>query len=156
MVGVDPWGRERNAANYPGPDPVVCHPPCGPWSKFRHFCIHQDPALAIRAVKLVRRWGGVLEHPAWSKLWHHCGMPPPGFFPDAAGGISIGLLQSRFGHPAPKETWVYIVGATDLPALPPARAAHRRVEDLSAGRRARTPPEFARWLVAVARSCNVS
>lgn len=64
IAGVDCWDATRDARKYDGPYPVVAHPPCGPWGKLRHLSRNDDPSLALRAVEQVRRWGGVLEHPA--------------------------------------------------------------------------------------------
>ena len=108
---MDAWDRARDARSYPGPWPVVAHPPCGPWGGLRHQSKHQDPALAVQAVAAVRRWGGVLEHPSHSALWAHQGLPRPGsMFRDAWGGWSLQVDQVWFGHPARKRTWLYLVG----------------------------------------------
>lgn len=80
------YDAARDARTYEGPLPVVAHPPCGPWGRLRHLSRHDDPALAIRAVEQVRAFGGVLEHPAYSRLWDACGMARPGELPDAEGG----------------------------------------------------------------------
>lgn len=79
---VDCWDEERDARLYAGPYPVVAHPPCGPWSKLRHLCSVATLATAdcgIRAVAQVRVWGGVLEHPEYSRLWSET-FPEPGYF----------------------------------------------------------------------------
>lgn len=154
LPGVECWDATRDARKYPGPHPVVAHPPCGPWGRCASLTLYQDKALAPRAVQLVRRWGGVLEHPAFSKLWNHCSLPLPGWLPDELGGFTLALYQSRFGHPAPKATWLYIVGTADVPPMPRPLPALRRVDRLCARDRRLTPAPFSSWLVAVARSCR--
>jgi hypothetical protein len=114
--------------------PVVSCPQCGGGVDVG------DRDCAIRAVEQVRRWGGVLEHPAWSKLWEHCGLPDPtedayevcrvcygdhencqacagtgsvlvGKGPcDSHGGYTIEVDQVEWGHVARKRTWLYLVG----------------------------------------------
>ena len=55
LLGEDHcWDSERNALSYQGPHPVIAHPPCGPWGRFKAFCTKQDPLLALRAVEQVR------------------------------------------------------------------------------------------------------
>lgn len=181
MEGVDPWPESRDARNYAGPWPVVAHPPCGPWGSLSHLS-HQvnspkggphgyDKALAPIALEQVRRWGGVLEHPAGSKLWVHCGLPMPGQLPDAFGGITIAVEQVDFGHVARKKTWLYLVGVRDIGPRPPKREpthwvsggrSHARkgaggfvppgIKVCSAQQRRRTPPLFAEYLVRLARA----
>lgn len=75
-----------------------------------------DSHCALRAVEQVRRFGGVLEHPAESKLFGAPGLhegdalPLPGELPDAFGGYTVEVDQVEFGHCARKTTWLYIVG----------------------------------------------
>lgn len=128
--GVVSYGLpERDAKAYDGPHPVVAHPPCGPWGRLRHLCTKQDPTCGPRAVEQVRRWGGVLEHPAHSRLWDECGLPKPNRMyesdrgvlgvprfafgdsdDDAFGGCTYYVEQVDWGHCARKATWLYVVG----------------------------------------------
>ena len=157
MAGVDCWGEDRNAKLYPGPGPVIAHPPCGPWGRYRTIgnC-KQDPTCAPIAIGQVRKWGGVLEHPAESSLWKTYGLPLPGRFPDEFGGWTIEFAQVRLGHRAEKRTWFYIVGCglLDLPPAPGPATATTTVERLSRLSRRLTPPAMAAWLVAVAEKCR--
>lgn len=168
LPGVDCWGLARDATAYAGPWPVVAHPPCGHWGRLSHFC-KDDGHTGPIAVAQVRRWGGVLEHPADSQLWRKCSMPAPGWLPDEWGGYTVAVNQCDWGHRAAKATWLYVVGCPvdRLPAVPPpvdrsgllVVTNEQRKGD--PGYRARlpgrerhlTPPAFADWLVAVARQC---
>lgn len=177
---VDPFGpyprlvREwydvaRGAESYAGPHPIVAHPLCGPWGSLRHLCTKQDPKLAILAVAQVREWGGVLEHPARSRLWRHLELPMPDAPEDAFGGRTIEVDQVRWGHPARKRTWLYIVRATRIGEMPPPKEhthwvsgthayklrhghAPPNIKVCSAEQRRRTPIDFARWLIDIAAS----
>ena len=120
---VDLWGERRDARRYAGPWPVVAHPPCGPWSRLKAFCgpaLLAQRGLALVAVDQVRRWGGVLEHPAHSDLWVEARLPLPGGLPDAHGGYTVAVEQWWWGHRAIKPTWLYVVGcrAADLTPFP--------------------------------------
>lgn len=126
MEGVECWDESRDARLYDGPHPVVAHPACGPWGCLKHLYLGGEggPELAPRAILQVRRWGGVLEHPAHSKLWAEAPgiyppddyrsrrypLPRPGCGPDVFGGYTIAVNQSDWGHVARKPTWVYMVG----------------------------------------------
>ena len=157
------WDEARDARTYAGPWPVVAHPPCGPWGRLRFLCTKQDAAAGPHAVAMVQRFGGVLEHPADSRLWRYCLLPLPGELPDAAGGRTYLVRQVAWGHACEKPTWLYVVGVpADVvvrgiltggtathrvtsgprgPVLPFAHAALRR----------RTPVAFAEWLIALAQ-----
>lgn len=159
---VSNWFDEkRDALTFEGPGPVVAHPPCARWGALRNLPRVSkgvdDRHLAVAAAKQVRSYGGVLEHPAWSSLWDHQGMPRPGRFPDAFGGWTLEVDQGRFGHQAPKKTWIYVVGATfeEASAIPRPRIATGRVEALSRKARRLTPIHFAEWLVDLASRCKV-
>jgi hypothetical protein len=160
------YGLKRDARLYTGPDPVVAHPPCGPWGKLRHLYQGSEHDCAERALAQVRELGGILEHPAHSLLWRDHGIPRPGEMPDRWGGYSLEVCQVDFGHVARKRTWLYLVGvpraAIKLPApgIPTHWASGSRnaprgpvpfgIKVCSAEQRRRTPLAFARWLVALA------
>lgn len=156
LVG-DVWDIDRDARNYVGSNPVICHPPCRGWGRLRHWAKPRpdEKALALFAVEQVRRCGGVLEHPWGSTLWHAAGLPHPGFV-DSYGGWTLLVDQGWWGHAAPKPTYLYIVGISrdevgDLP-VQLQRAAGRTLK-LSPADRERTPPAFARFLVGLASKC---
>jgi hypothetical protein len=174
MEGVDCWDASRDATRYAGPHPIVAHPPCGPWGRLRHLSRKDDPALGPLAVEQVRAFGGVLEHPAHSKLWDHCGLPRPGDSRPIFGGFTIEVCQVDWGHFARKRTWLYLHGITDDLVFPPSREPTHwmsggrgregkkakttpvppGVKVCSESQRRRTPPAFAEWLVMLARSAS--
>lgn len=146
LPDVDPWDKERDARLYAGPHPVVAHPPCQLWVNFaalnykRYGGEHNKPGndggCFKSALESVRRWGGVLEHPAFSNAWAAHGLKPPprdsiaGSLFDWTGWLRTGLCewtcevwQSSYGHPARKRTWLYYVG---LRAPDDRRAARGR------------------------------
>jgi hypothetical protein len=162
-MGLDCWDEARDARSYTGPRPVIAHPPCRTWGvmrTWRHAKERpEEKALAPLAVQFVRDFGGVLEHPFQSALWHHCALPQPGGVRDAWGGFTLLVDQGWWGHPAPKPTYLYVVGCepTDVPAMPvQLHRARGRTLKLSAADRERTPPDFARWLVDLAQLCTVT
>lgn len=157
-LAADVWDMRRDARNYVGANPVVCHPPCRGWGRLRKLAKPRpdEKALALFAVKQVRRCGGVLEHPWGSTLWPAAGLPHPGMV-DAWGGWTLLIDQGWWGHPAPKPTYLYIVGIErdaigELP-VQLHRAAGRTL-DLSPADRERTPPRLAAWLVDLASRCT--
>lgn len=122
MDGLDAWDVERDALRWPGGNPVVAHPPCRLWCQLRRFSTapQSEKFLALWAVDQVRRWGGVLEHPAYSTLWEAAQLPLPGKGLDAYGGWTLAVPQFWWGHLARKNTWLYIVGCApqNTPAIP--------------------------------------
>lgn len=166
---LEHWYDEaRDARTYAGPWPVVAHPPCGPWGPMRRLCRERDRACAPLAVELVRRWGGVLEHPYGSYLWRECQLPRPGELPDAFGGRAYQVRQVAWGHKCAKPTWLYVVGVRPGLVLEGLRtggvpthrvtSGPRMMSRPSASRKARTltPRPFAEWLVSLADSVNVA
>lgn len=168
----DWYDETRDARRYLGPYPIVAHPPCGPWSSLRSLSKETTKDCAPHAVELVRRLGGVLEHPRGSKLFDHVPLPKPGDLPDEYGGLSFEVSQCDWGHVARKRTWLYIVGVplSALPVNPPHREPTHWVSGVhtpgargkppsgikicSAEQRRRTPIEFARCLINIAAQCS--
>jgi len=173
LPGCDVWDIERDARNWPGGCPVVAHPPCRAWGQFAMFAKPRDDekALAPWAIEQVRESGGVLEHPAGSKLWPELGLPAPGSRDDW-GGWTLPIHQHWWGHRAQKATKLYIVGCEpqDIPTVPyrmhepvyvigdVGRAGKGKGNrpEVSKAEREHTPPDLACWLVELARRCEVS
>lgn len=118
----DVYDEQRDALTWPGGARVIAHPPCREWGRLHRFskAPPHERQLAIWAVWVVRRYGGVVEHPAASKLWDYMKLPAPGAAPDVWGGHTVEIRQCDFGHPAEKLTWLYVVRGT-LPSMPPRR-----------------------------------
>jgi hypothetical protein len=114
---VEPWDVTRDARLYDGPHPVIAHPPCNRWSRLATFRRQRDGldgGCFAAALNAVRRFGGVLEHPAHSLAWTTFALPRP-----ANSGWTRSLLdegwtcevdQRWYGHEARKPTWLYFVG----------------------------------------------
>jgi hypothetical protein len=153
---------------------VVAHPPCRAWGRLKHFSKprHDEKDLAFFAVDAVRKFGGVLEHPAWSSLWPAAGLPGVGAL-DEWGGWTLPVSQNWWGHKAQKNTWLYVVGCSparlptfelvlgsSLYVVTGARSVwngfeFRKRPEISHSDRERSPVAFALWLVDIARRCNV-
>ena len=161
---VEVYDLQRNALNFPGGMSIVAHPPCRTWgamSHMKHVTRDADEHnLAIWAVGQVRQWGGVLEHPAASKLWKSMPLPESGR--DEWGGFTLGVDQLWWGHVASKPTKLYIVGCDpkEVPQMPlRIQLAHKTIAGIKGKpghrctqqEREHTPLAFANWLVALAR-----
>jgi hypothetical protein len=129
LKDVDAWDIGRDARNYAGPFPVVAHPPCQRWGRFWHgstrkphqYKLGDDDGCFEAALKAVRTWGGVLEHPCDSHAWRHFGLTPPkrfkGWQPAGDGiGFTCYVEQGHYGHMSRKPTWLYAVNII-LPEL---------------------------------------
>lgn len=180
LPDVDPWDEARDARLYAGPWPVVAHPPCARWCRLAGLIEARwghkrgdDGGCFAAALAAVRKWGGVLEHPAYSDAWQVFELSAPprhgGWVAaDFRGGWTCHVEQCRYGHPAKKATWLYALG-TDLPTLkwgcvPGSKSSalvswcgnHTNRFDLRprVGKEAAaaTPPEFRDVLLGIARS----
>jgi hypothetical protein len=180
LPDVDPWDEARDARLYAGPHPVVAHPPCSRWCRLAGLVESrwghrrgEDGGCFASALAAVRRWGGVLEHPAYTRAWAAFDLPTPptggGWVRGICGGWACYVEQGRYGHPAKKATWLFAFGATDLPTLewgiiPDTQSkalvswcgnhvksgeARPRLGKFAASR---TPPKFRQVLLQIARS----
>lgn len=190
LDGVDPWDVLRDARDYAGPYPVVAHPPCQRWGRFWHgstrkphqYKLGDDGGCFNAAISAVRRFGGVLEHPADSHAWKHYGLTPPKRFAgwQRAGdgwGWTCYVEQGHYGHMSRKPTWLYCY-RTDRPELNWSKGEQRlhpvalerygyekarRIgmtamvggKDKTKIRNA-TPPEFRDLLISMARSVKAA
>lgn len=123
LTDVDPWDEKRDARLYRGPHPVVAHPPCNRWAmplakvnetRYGHR-IGDDGGCFEAALRCVREYGGVLEHPANSAAWSAFDLPKPHrgrWMPTPCGGWVCNVSQGAYGHPARKRTWLYAVAPT--------------------------------------------
>jgi hypothetical protein len=127
LDGYDVYDIHRDARNYCLSYPVLAHPPCRAWGQLSHMANPRpdEKQLAFFALAQVRLNGGVLEHPAGSRLWREANLPLEGEFPDEFGGFTIEVDQYDFGHVAHKKTKLYICGIAmrELPDLPPPNLA---------------------------------
>jgi len=120
LPDVDPWDIERDARKYDGPWTVVAHPPCSRWCQLAHINqrryglrVGDDGGCFDAALAAVRKWGGVLEHPAFSYAWPAFGLP----MPERRGwmrtlfdpGWVCQVSQAAYGHQARKLTWLYCI-----------------------------------------------
>jgi len=169
LPNIDPWDEARDARLYDGPHPVVAHPPCQRWhmlSAVNHarwgFRINEDGGCFASALAAVRKWGGVLEHPAQSRAFRFHGIPHPrmrGWQRTFDGDWITEVDQAAYGHRARKATWLLASGC-DLPKLDwrKTRGTHqigafdRTLPDLPKIEVAATPEAFRDLLIDLARS----
>ena len=130
VPGIDAWDEKRDARKYTGHLPVVAHPPCQLWGAFApinykrwggdHNKPGNDGGCFASALGSVRRWGGVLEHPAKTKAFAAHGLPAPtssGWQKTFCGGWVCEVWQSAYGHRASKATWLYYYGSNPPASL---------------------------------------
>lgn len=193
MPGCDVYDAERDARTFPGGMPVVAHPPCKRWSSLNNLVLARYPHKAVEfahgndgglfafALEQVRRWGGVLEHPALTRAWRKFGLPAPAFNVwqrGTCGGWAIEVDQQAFGHQARKRTWLYAVSEEPpTPLVMTGPSSMRRVRvyrtrnadgswsrmdaaaptsEITHKAAEETPPAFAAWLVDLARSSQMA
>ena len=177
---VDPWDIQRDARLYAGPHPVVAHPPCQLWVNFaalnfkRYGGDHNRPGndggCFASALYSVRKYGGVLEHPAGSKAWsvYKLLRPEEAGWQSCDEGYGAGrewtceVWQSAYGHPARKRTWLLYVGDTRPPELDWRRGAgthqvgwfDRIKPTLGKKAASRTPEAFRDVLISLAEGAR--
>ena len=119
--GLHLWGIEKDARLYKGPYSVIAHPPCQLWGKMapinykrwggEHNRPGNDGGCFESALWSVEMFGGVLEHPAYSKAWERYKLdrPEKGKWTKSRSGWVCEVWQSAYGHVANKATWLYCV-----------------------------------------------
>lgn len=185
LLGSQCWGEAQDARLYRGPDPVVAHPPCQLWVNMAAvnwkrygrqrpawYPGGDDGGCFASALASVRRWGGVLEHPAGSHAWaaHDIGMPSLNnpLIPSQSGWVRYHdprqywvceVWQSAYGHRARKRTWLLYCGKRPPFELDWTRKDGTHAFDSYAGdakpplgkrERSATPERFARELIRLA------
>ena len=167
LPGTDCYDIKRNALTFQGESAVIAHPPCRLFSRLRAFSTapQSEKELAYFALSVIQQNGGILEHPANSILWKEKNLPF-GNQIDEFGGFTLSVDQHWFGHPARKNTWLYIVGLSpgQLPNYSLKFDAIQFKQDKADNKsgkkeipkklRNATPPDFARWLLEIARLIN--
>lgn len=178
LSDVEVWDRARDARLYAGPHPVVAHPPCQRWCQMAPvnqarygYKIGADDGCFASAVDSVRKFGGVLEHPAFTLAWAAFDLPRPGttggWVRGFCGGWAAHIEQRHYGHRARKATWLYCFGV-DPPSLkwgpgskpeawistdrPRAVLAAQSIGQLSKREAKATPLPFRDLLLSIARS----
>lgn len=174
LPDVDPWDEKRDARLYDGPWPVVAHPPCSAWCQLAHVnqarygrMVGDDGGCFAAALDAVRRFGGVLEHPAESYAWPAFGLIRPsrhGWTQDMfTGAWSCEVSQRPYGHYARKLTWLYYVGRNPPPSLDWSRPSAlamvsycrnnggQNLPRLTKKQAKQTPPAFRDALIEIAR-----
>jgi hypothetical protein len=136
LPDVDPWDEPRDARRYDGPWPAVSHTPCPRWGKMwfgQPLTVKRTGVRKIKgddggcfehSLRIVRTYGGVIEHPWGSFAWPHFGLNTPPrtggwIVADFEGGWTCCVEQGRYGHYARKPTMLYVNGVDgrDLPLL---------------------------------------
>ncbi len=177
LPDVDLWDEARDARKYAGPWPVVAHPPCNRWAqplaqvnetRYGHK-VGDDGGCFEAALRAVRAWGGVLEHPANTFAWKHFNLPRPArgqWVPDLfePWGWVTEVSQVAYGCQTRKRTWLYAYGHGP-PQLDWSEPPHTHVVShlqgtkrvlpvLSKAAASKTPPAFRDVLLGIARSCQ--
>lgn len=163
MECVDAFDQARDVRSFMGGTPVVAHPPCRAWSAYTAHQAKPAPGekeLGLLCADWLRSEGGVLEHPAHSRLFAAAGLPMPG---ERRGDLcTILVLQAWWGYPMRKATWLCFsrvrLNRLDIPYQEhDSRAGlgdRRRQQVMSKNQRAATHPAFAEWLVSAARMAH--
>lgn len=172
LPDVDPWDEKRDARKYAGPWPVIAHPPCQLWTNMafvnfkryggEHNRPGNDGGCFESALAAVRKFGGVIEHPAESRAWSQFGLTPPtarGWQQTLMGEWVAEVWQSAYGHKARKRTWLFYVGKPpDLVDRTAKVGTHQvgwfdRVKPTLSKREASmTPDSFRNYLIKLASS----
>ena len=160
MADVECYDQARDVRMFAGGMPVVAHPPCRAWSAYTAHQAKPAPGekeLGLLCADWLRIEGGVLEHPAHSRLFEAARLPRPG---QRIGDLCTMLVwQAWWGYPMRKATWLCFsrvdVRLLDIPYIEhdsrSGKGDRRRQQLMSKHQRAETCPALAEWLVVAAR-----
>jgi hypothetical protein len=164
LPGVEAYPPSRDVRTFTGGMPVVAHPPCRTWSAYTAHQAKAPPGekeLGPLCVEFLKQNGGVLEHPAHSRLFKHCGLPMPG---QTIGNLkTVAVQQAWWGYPMRKATWLLFcasnvdayVASLNFPfrehSSRSGEGDRRRQQRMSKNQRAATHPALADWLLDAAR-----
>jgi hypothetical protein len=163
LPAVECYDVARDVRTFAGAMPVVAHPPCRTWSAYTAHQAKAPPGekeLGLFCAEWLRREGGVLEHPAHSRLFKAARLPMPG---ERLGDLYTMLVwQAWWGYPMRKATWLCFSGVDVRELTLPYRSHdsrsgegdRRRQQAMSKHQRAATVPAFADWLVTAARAAS--
>ena len=162
--GLDVFTRTRDAWSAQPSGPVIAHPPCRCWSRswaLTSLTVEgriKEMMLAFKCLALVRRHGGILEQPAFSRFWNAANLPRPGLPTQPGQDWSLSVHQGNWGHRHAKPTWLFLSG------IQPCQVAWSGftleapsvniLADLTPGQRSATPKAFALWLIELASHAN--
>lgn len=176
ISNLDLWDIEKDARLYSKNNSVVCHPPCQLWGKFAKINYHRwggehnkpgnDKGCFESALKFIRKYNGVLEHPAFSYAWDAFKLQKPkqiGWTKISDDEWTCEIWQSAYGHLARKRTWLYYVGkkphelnwerkeGTHQIGFYDQRGKLKNKPTLSGKKASATPLKFAEELIKLAR-----
>jgi hypothetical protein len=174
------WDIEKNALNYKGSNPVICHPPCQLWGRFAkinykrwggdHNKPKNDGGCFEFALNMVRKNGGVLEHPAYTYAWKEYDLIKPilgGWLYCGNDEYVCEVYQSSYGHLAAKKTWLFYKGkmphnlnftkikGTHQIGFRDQRGKEKNKPTLSGKKASATPIKFANELIKLAKKSNL-
>jgi hypothetical protein len=144
--------------------PVVAHPPCRCWSRasvltrLETSLRVQEMMLGVYCAEQVLRHGGILEQPAWSKLWQYMDLPFPGQKTSDPLCWSVAVDQANWGHRISKPTWLLFSRIERAKVAWPnwllAGETNLVQRNLTPGQRSATPLKFAQFLIDTATKCR--
>lgn len=159
MDGVEVFDIDRDARTFQGNTPIIGHPPCRAWSAFYAHQAKPAPGekeLGLWVCEKLKECGGVIEQPAYTRLFAAAGLPLPGE-PTRDGVWSLAVWQWWWGFPTKKATWLAFAGVPRDAVVLPFRL-HNGQRDRSVwnrqskNQRSATCREFAEFLISAARA----
>ncbi len=154
-LGLECYDQKRNARNYTGNLPVICHPPCRGYSTHWRHAAKPPPGekdLALFCAEQITRVGGVMEHPAHSHFYQDYG------FADSKDWKITKVKQSWWGYPTQKRTWLLTPRCYKIPEYPfnlEQQGNERYIFDqMSSTMRSHTTRAFALFLISIVELNN--